>query len=184
MELVPTELDGVIELRPRRFGDDRGWFAETWKQSVFDDAGINAPFVQDNESFSAPAGTVRGLHYQLAPFAQAKLVRVVSGSILDVTVDVRRGSATFGEHVAIPLSAEVGNQLFVPAGFAHGFCTLEPNVHVAYKVTADYAPDHERAIRWNDPALDIAWPTNDSITAVLSDKDAAAPLLADQPDLL
>ncbi|MFK7917241.1 MAG: dTDP-4-dehydrorhamnose 3,5-epimerase [Ilumatobacter sp.] len=180
MEVVPTMLGDVIEFRPRRFGDDRGWFAETWKRSVFEDAGIDADFIQDNESVSAPEATVRGLHYQLAPHAQSKLVRVVSGSILDVAVDIRRDSPTFGQHVTVTLTAEKGNQLFVPAGFAHGFWTLEPDVHVTYKVTGVYSPDHERSIRWDDPALGIDWPGSD---AILSAKDAVAPLLADQPDL-
>lgn len=181
MEIFHTDLDGVIEIRPRRFGDTRGWFCETWKRPALVDAGISMDFMQDNESFSADEATLRGLHYQLAPFAQDKLVHVLSGSILDVAVDIRRESPTFGQHVAVVLSAELGNQLLVPAGFAHGFATLEPDVHVAYKVTAPYAPDHERAIRWDDPTLGIDWLT--PAEPVLSDKDAIAPLLADQPDL-
>lgn len=183
MEFVPTALDGVIEVRPRRFGDQRGWFSETYKRDAFADAGITDDFVQDNESFSAPVGTLRGLHYQLPPHAQAKLVRVLRGSILDVAVDIRRSSPTFGRHVAVVLSADEGNQLYVPAGFAHGFCTLDDDVHVVYKVTARYAPETERAIRWDDPALGIDWPGLDGREPVLSDKDAVAPLLADQPDL-
>ncbi len=181
MEMRTTDLDGVVEIVPRRFGDDRGWFSEVWKRSDLDDAGISMDFVQDNESFSADVATLRGLHYQLPPFAQDKLVRVLRGSIQDVAVDIRRGSPTFGHHVSVVLSADLGNQLLVPAGFAHGFCTLEQDVQVTYKVTAPYAPDHERAIRWDDPEIGIDWLTTGP--PMLSAKDAAAPLLADQPDL-
>lgn len=183
MEIVPTRLDGVIEIRPQRFGDHRGWFSETFRLDALRRAGIDVAFIQDNESFSARVGTLRGLHYQVAPNAQAKLVKVVRGSILDVAVDIRRSSPTFGDHVAVTLSAEEGNQLLLPAGFAHGFCTLVPDVQVAYKVDAPYSPADERAIRWDDPAIDIDWPTADGDGPVLSDKDAVAPLLADQPDV-
>lgn len=176
-----TDLDGVVEVIPRRFGDDRGWFSEVWKRSDFDDAGIPMDFVQDNESFSADVATLRGLHYQLPPFAQDKLVRVLRGSIQDVAVDIRRDSPTFGHHVSVTLSADLGNQLLVPAGFAHGFCTLEPDVQVTYKVTAPYAPEYERSVRWDDPEIGIDWQTTQP--PVLSAKDAAAPSLADQLDL-
>ena len=182
MEIIPTPLDGIVEIRPARHGDDRGWFSEVYKRHTLRDAGIDIEFVQDNESFSAPAGTLRGLHYQLPPHAQDKLVRVIHGSILDIAVDIRRGSATFGQHVAVTLTAELGNQLLVPAGFAHGFSTLEPDTRVAYKVSAVYAPDCERAIRWDDPALGIDWQLPPG-GPTLSGKDAVAPLLADQPDL-
>ena len=182
MEIIPTALDGVVEIRAKRFGDERGWFSEVWKQSALIDAGIDIDFVQDNESFSAPVGTLRGLHYQIAPHPQGKLVRVIQGSILDIAVDIRRDSPTFGRHVAVTLSAEDANQLLVPAGFAHGFCTLEPDVRVAYKVSGQYAPDCERAIRWDDPELAIDWPVP-ADGPTLSDKDVAAPLFADQPDL-
>jgi dTDP-4-dehydrorhamnose 3,5-epimerase len=182
MEIIPTALDGVVEIRPPRHGDDRGWFSEVYKRHTLLDAGIDIEFVQDNESFSAPAGTVRGLHYQLAPHAQDKLVRVIRGSILDVAVDIRRESSTFGQHVAVVLTADDGNQLLVPAGFAHGFCTLGPDVRVAYKVSGLYAPDCERAIRWDDPDLAIDWQLPAG-GATLSGKDEIAPLLADQPDL-
>lgn len=182
MEIIPTVLDGVVEIRAKRFGDERGWFSETWKQSALTEAGIDIDFVQDNESFSAPAGTLRGLHYQIAPHPQGKLVRVIQGSILDIAVDIRRDSLTFGQHVAIKLSADDANQLLVPPGFAHGFCTLEPDVRVAYKVSGQYAPDCERAIRWDDPQLAIDWPVPAG-GPTLSGKDEVAPLLADQPDL-
>ncbi len=184
MEILPTELADVIEIVPKRFGDDRGWFSEVFKRNELVAAGIEIDWVQDNESFSTTLGTLRGLHYQLPPAAQDKLVRVLSGSILDVAVDIRRDSPTFGQHVPRTLSSERGNQLLVPAGFAHGFYTLEPIVHVAYKVSAPYAPETERAIRWNDPELGIDWPALDGVDApLLSGKDAVAPLLADQPDL-
>lgn len=182
MDIITTALDGVVQIRPKRFGDERGWFSETWKQSAFADAGITIDFVQDNESFSAPAGTLRGLHYQVAPHPQDKLVRVIQGSILDVAVDIRRDSPTFGQHVAVSLTADDGNQLLIPAGFAHGFCTLEADVRVAYKVSGQYAPDCERAIRFDDPQLAIDWPLP-ADGPTLSDKDRAAPLLADQPAL-
>jgi dTDP-4-dehydrorhamnose 3,5-epimerase len=184
MELVPTSLDGVIEIRAKRFGDDRGWFSETYKRAALDAGGIDLDFVQDNESFSAVPGTLRGIHYQVAPHPQAKLIRVVQGSIHDVAVDLRRASPTFGRYVAVTLTADAGNQLLVPAGFGHGFCTLERDVRVAYKVTGTYAPECERAVRWNDPDLAIVWPDVIAGGPVLSDKDAVAPLLAEQPDLL
>ena len=182
MEIIKTDLDGVVEIRAKRHGDDRGWFSETYKQHSLLDAGIDIDFVQDNESFSAPTGTLRGLHYQTAPHAQDKLIRVIHGSILDVAVDIRRASPTFGQHVAVTLTADDANQLLVPVGFAHGFCTLEDDVRVAYKVSGQYAPDCERAIRWNDSDLAIAWqlPTHGP---TLSGKDEIAPLFADQPDL-
>ena len=186
MEIRTTSLDGVVEITPRRVGDDRGWFSEVYKLSVLADAGIDIEFVQDNESFSATPGTIRGFHYQLDPHAQAKLVRVVRGRVLDVAVDIRRTSSTFGQHVAVELTADLGNQLLVPAGFAHAFCTLEPDVHLSYKVSDRYAPESERAIRWDDPSIDIDWPDWPALgvdAPTLSDRDAVAPLLTDQPDL-
>ena len=182
MEIIKTALDGVVEIRAKRHGDDRGWFSETYKQHTLHDAGIDIDFVQDNESFSAPTGTLRGLHYQVAPHPQDKLVRVIHGSILDVAVDIRRASPTFRQHIAVTLTADDGNQLLVPAGFAHGFCTLEEDVRVAYKVSGQYAPDCERAIRWDDPDLDIAWQLP-AHGPTLSGKDGTAPLFADQPEL-
>ncbi len=181
MNVVPTAIPDVVEITPKRFGDDRGWFSEIYKHDVLSDAGIDLVFVQDNESFSAAVGTLRGLHYQLAPFPQAKLVRVIRGSVLDVAVDFRRSSPTFGQHVSVTLTADEGNQLLVPVGFGHGFFTLEPDTQVAYKVTSPYSPESERAVRWDDPQLAISWP--DVAAPVLSGKDEIAPLFADQTDL-
>ena len=182
MQLVPTELPEVLEVRPVRHGDERGWFSEVYKSHVLAAAGVDLHFVQDNESFSATVGTLRGLHYQLPPQAQAKLVRVTSGAILDVAVDLRRSSPTFGRWVSRTLTATDGNQLLIPIGFGHGFCTLEQDTQVMYKVTAPYAPDLERSIRWDDPRLGIDWPA-ELTEPVVSAKDAVAPALSDQPDL-
>jgi dTDP-4-dehydrorhamnose 3,5-epimerase len=171
MPVIDTlKIDGLALFTPDRHGDARGWFSETWRQDVWAAAGIGVDFVQDNESFSAAKGTLRGLHFQLDPVAQAKLVRVARGSILDVAVDIRPGSPTFGQHVAVELSSANGQQLFIPAGFAHGFCTLEADTHIAYKVSAYYSPAHDRGIRWNDPDLAIKWPVNEG-EAILSEKD-------------
>ena len=180
VSITPLSIPEVRLVVPDRFGDDRGFFSETYSRRAFAAAGIADEFVQDNHSLSAGAGTVRGLHYQAPPFAQAKLVRVVRGAILDVAVDMRRGSPTFGGHVRATLSAANGSQLFVPVGFAHGFCTLEPDTEVVYKVTAYYSREHDRGIRWDDPALGIDWPVA-AAAAVLSAKDMALPRLADVP---
>ena len=174
IDVKPTALDGVMIVTPARFGDDRGFFSETYNEQRFVDAGVDARFVQDNHSRSAKKGTVRGLHYQAPPFAQAKLVRVAAGSVLDVAVDARRSSPTYGKHVAVELSAENGAQLFVPEGFLHGFVTLEPETHVIYKVNAYYDRESDGAVRWNDPDLAIDWGVSEN-GATLSDKDAAAP---------
>ncbi|MBN8919138.1 MAG: dTDP-4-dehydrorhamnose 3,5-epimerase [Rhizobiales bacterium] len=178
MELAVSELGlpGAKLLRSKRFQDRRGRFAETYVRRDFLGAGIGIDFVQDNQSLSVQAGTVRGLHFQTPPYAQAKLVRVLRGRILDVIVDLRRSSARYGEHIAVELSEEGGEQLFVPAGFAHGFCTLEPNTEVLYKVDALYSPDNDRGIYWADPALGIPWPVNEE-DAVVSDKDRKLPRL-------
>lgn len=173
-------LGGLRLLEPRRFGDDRGFFSETFRRSTFEDAGIVHDWVQDNHSLSGPRGTVRGLHFQLPPKGQAKLVRVTRGRVLDVAVDLRRGSPTFGQHVAVELSADAWNQLYVPVGFAHGFCTLEEDTEVLYKVSEYYSPEHDRGLRWDDPALGIEWPFS-AAEAVLSPKDQAHPLLAELP---
>lgn len=167
----------VVEIVPPKFGDNRGYFSEVFKRSTFEAEGVAIDWVQDNQSFSAEAGTVRGLHFQAPPFAQAKLIRVLRGAIYDVAVDIRQDSPTYGRWAAAELSAEKWNQLLVPAGFAHGFMTLTPDVEVLYKVSAPYSRESEGAIRWNDPDLAIAWPRAGD--AILSGKDAVAPLFAD-----
>ncbi len=170
-------LPGLLEIVPDRFGDERGFFSEVWSRQQLHEAGIDADFVQDNHSYSAAAGVLRGLHFQAPPFAQAKLVRVTRGSIFDVAIDIRHGSPSFGRWAGLTLSAGSWNQVFVPEGFAHGFLTLEPHCEVLYKVTAPYAPQHDRGIRYDDPALGIEWPPVEGLT--LSEKDRSAPLLAD-----
>ncbi len=176
MQIDPTALPEVLILTPRRFGDARGWFMETWNAARMADAGLNLPWVQDNHSFSAAKGTLRGLHFQSPPRAQDKLVRCTRGSILDVAVDIRTGSPTYGQHVAVELTPDNGRQLFVPKGFLHGFLTLAADTEVQYKCTDLYAPDHDGAVRWDDPALGIDWGTT---SPILSDKDAKAALLSD-----
>lgn len=171
-------ISDVVEITPRRFGDDRGWFSEVYKRSEFEAEGIAIDWVQDNQSLSAQAGTVRGLHFQAPPFAQDKLVRVLSGAVFDVAVDIRKGSPTYGRWVGVELLAGQLNQLLVPAGFAHGFMTLTRDTQVLYKVSAPYSKTDEGAIRWDDPALGIEWPEL-GIEPVLSDKDREAPLLGD-----
>ena len=178
MEIAETALPGVLVLTPRRFGDGRGWFSETWNAARMAEAGLDIAFVQDNHSRSAEAGTIRGLHCQVPPMAQTKLVRAVRGAVIDVAVDIRQGSAHRGKWVAQELSAENGRQMLVPKGFLHGFVTLEPDTDVAYKVDAFYAPDCDRAVRYDDPDLAIDWGI-DPATAILSDKDAAAPAFRD-----
>jgi dTDP-4-dehydrorhamnose 3,5-epimerase len=178
MNVIDTEIPDVKRIKPKRFGDSRGWFSETFRADTMGRAGITTPFVQDNQSFSAPQGTIRGLHFQIAPQAQAKLIRVLQGAILDVAVDIRSGSPTFGKYVAVTLDdAENGEQLYIPHGFAHGFCTLTPDVMVAYKVDAYYSPEHDRALAWDDPEIGIPWPVSGE-AAILSDKDRRAPCLA------
>lgn len=169
---------GVKEITPRRFGDARGFFAETWQRERFAGVGIDVDWVQDNQSFSADRYVLRGLHLQVSPMPQAKLVRVLKGRIFDVAVDVRPGSASFGKWVSCELSAEAFNQLYVPVGFAHGFLTLEPGVEVTYKVSAPYAPGCERGIIWNDKDIAIDWPLPPGVRPALSEKDAAAMSLA------
>lgn len=159
-------------IEPDVFEDARGFFTESYNREKFASLGVDVEFVQDNHSYSAAAGTVRGLHYQLEPAAQTKLVRVVQGAIYDVVVDIRRQSPTFGRWVGVILSADNHRQLYVPKGFAHGFCTLVPHTHVMYKVDSYYSPEHDRGIRWDDPELGIPWPTT---KAVLSEKDAKHP---------
>ena len=181
MDILDLAIPDVKLIRTKRFGDHRGFFSETYSKRAFDAAGLDHDFVQDNHSLSAEVGTVRGLHFQLPPFAQDKLVRVVRGAILDVAVDIRRGSATFGRHVSAVISAAEWNQILVPVGFAHGFCTLEPDTEVLYKVTNFYSPEHDRGLLWNDPDLGIDWPVP-ADKAQLSDKDRRHPRLADLPE--
>ena len=180
--LTPLALPEVLLITPRRHGDARGWFSETWSRKSLAAAGLDIDFVQDNQAFNARSGTVRGLHFQTAPHPQAKLVRVLAGAILDVAVDVRAGSPTRGRWVSARLTAEGGEQLFVPRGFAHGYCTLCDDVMLAYKVDGDYAPQTEGGVIWNDPDLAIDWPVPPD-RAVLSDKDLLLPRLADLPPL-
>ncbi len=180
MSVEALAIPEVLLLTPPRFADNRGFFSETFSAKREAAAGIAGPFVQDNHSLSVPRGTVRGLHLQLAPHAQGKLVRCVRGAIWDVAVDVRHGSPTFGRHVAAVLSAENWCQLWVPAGFLHGFCTLEPETEVIYKVTADYDRASERGVVWDDPDLALPWPV-EAGKAVLSDKDLVLPRLCDCP---
>jgi dTDP-4-dehydrorhamnose 3,5-epimerase len=167
----------VLLLKPRKFEDGRGYFMETFRASVLAEAGLDISFVQDNQSLSRQAGTIRGLHFQTPPAAQAKLVRVVRGSILDVAVDLRLASATYGRWVAATLTAAEGNSLFVPRGFAHGFCTLEPDTEVTYKCDAYYAPAHDAGINFADPSIAVEWPVT-ADKAIVSDKDAKLPLFA------
>jgi len=171
-------LRDVIHIQPARIGDNRGWFSETFNARFYAEAGIDCVFVQDNTSLSAATGTLRGLHFQLPPHAQAKLVRCTRGRILDVAVDIRDGSPTYGKWMSVELSAAGGEQVFVPAGFAHGFCTLEPDCEISYKVTAYYAPDADRGLAFDDPALGIDWPFP-AADLTLSDRDRRHPRLSD-----
>ena len=170
--MAPVKL-----IRPRRFGDERGWFAETHNSETYSRLGIGAQFKQDNHSLSRNPWVLRGLHFQTPPHGQDKLVRCVRGRIWDVAVDVRRGSPTFGKWVGAELTAENGQQLFVPVGFAHGFLTLEPDCEVEYKVSALYSPECDGGLIWSDPGINIAWPL-DGARPVLSDKDQRLPMLA------
>lgn len=171
-------IPDIVQVTPPKFGDHRGFFSEVYKCSAFEAEGISITWIQDNQSFSALAGTVRGLHFQAPPFAQDKLIRVLRGSIFDVAVDLRKGSPTYGKWVGAELSAANWNQLLVPIGFAHGFVTLEPDTEVLYKVSAPWSREQEQAIRWNDPALGIDWPDFGGIPT-LTEKDCDAPLFAD-----
>jgi len=181
-EPVKLAIAGLRVLAPPRHVDDRGFFSETWSRQAFADVGIDCDFVQDNHSMSRLKGTVRGLHFQAPPFAQIKLIRVVRGVVLDVAVDLRRGSPTFGQHVKVELSADNGRQFFVPQGFTHGFCTLCADAEVLYKISAPYAPDYDRGLLWNDEALAIDWPVS-AAEAILSPRDRTHPRLADLGDI-
>jgi len=180
VDITSTPIPDVRLIRPVRHADDRGFFSETWSRARFAAAGLDLDWVQDNHSGSRRMHTLRGLHFQTPPFAQAKLVRVLRGAILDVAVDLRRGSPWYARHVSIELTAEDGTQILVPKGFAHGFLTLEPDTQVLYKVDAPYSAAHDAGVAWNDPDLAIDWPVGyDGVT--LSDKDRRQPAFVDLP---
>ena len=178
MQVEHLNIPDVRLLSPGKHDDRRGFFSETYNKKAFAALGIYIDFVQDNHSYSADKGTVRGLHFQTPPFAQDKLVRVARGSVFDIAVDLRQGSSSYGRHVSAVLSADAWNQILVPIGFAHGFMTLEPDTEVIYKVSNYYAPDHDKGLLWNDPALGINWPIFDD-EAVFSEKDGKLPRLAE-----
>jgi len=178
MKVVSLSIPDVKILEPERFGDERGFLSETYNRRTFAMCGIELEFVQDNHSLSRPKGTIRGLHFQSPPFAQGKLVRVVRGSILDVAVDLRQGSPTYGKHVAAVISPNAWNQILIPIGFAHGFCTLEADTEIIYKTTNYYSPEHDRGVLWKDPDLRIEWPVSEE-AAVLSSKDRCLPRLCE-----
>jgi dTDP-4-dehydrorhamnose 3,5-epimerase len=180
MQIKDTEIPEVKLLRAVRHADSRGFFSEVYREDALRTLGIDIRFVQENRSISMHRGVLRGLHFQIPPFAQAKLLWVAAGSIIDIAVDIRWGSPTFGRHVAVALSASEWTQTFVPEGFAHGFCALEPNTQVIYKVSSYYSAAHERGIYWEDPALGIDWPLGKG-EAMLSEKDRNLPMLADLP---
>lgn len=177
MKVIETNLKSVLILEPKVFGDSRGWFMETWSKAKFEAAGLEFEFLQDNQSFSAQKGTLRGLHYQLNPMAQAKLVRCTRGELLDVAVDIRKNSPQFAQWTSVVLSAENKRQLLIPRGFAHGFITLTDNVEIQYKADNFYSPQCDGNIRWDDPQIGIDWTAEPSI---LSDKDKNAPTLAER----
>jgi len=178
MNVTPTAIPGVLLITPPRFLDDRGFFSETWNEVRFTEVGVPGPFVQDNHALSRERGVVRGLHLQIAPSEQGKLVRVVRGSIWDVAVDIRRDSPTYGKHYGVVLSAENWQQIWIPAGLLHGYCTLEPDTEVIYKVTTPWDRAAERGVVWDDPALAVPWPIA-PYEAILSDKDRVLPRLAE-----
>lgn len=182
MNTETFDIEGLVAVTPGKFGDARGFFSETWNGARFAAAGIDVSFVQDNQSLSRDRGVLRGLHCQVGPNAQGKLVRCLRGAIWDVAVDARRSSPTFGKWVGVELSAENWRQLWIPAGFLHGFCTLQPDTEVLYKVTAPYDREAERGVIWNDPTLALPWPIT-ADEAVLSDKDLVLPTWADLPEL-
>jgi dTDP-4-dehydrorhamnose 3,5-epimerase len=182
MEIRRLEIPELKLITPKRFGDDRGYFQEAWSEKRFRQNVQDIGFVQDNQSLSVSKGTLRGLHFQKPPFAQGKLVRVLRGAIADVVVDIRKGSPTYGKHISVRLDSKEGAQIWVPPGFLHGFCTLEENTEVFYKVTAYYSAAHDAGVLWNDPDLGIDWPV-DARTVVLSDKDKMLPRLQELPEL-
>ena len=182
MKTETFDIAGVVAVTPDRFGDSRGFFSETWSAPRFAAAGVDVTFMQDNQSLSRDRGVLRGLHCQVGPNAQGKLVRCIRGAIWDVAVDARRSSPTFGRWVGVELSSENWRQLWIPAGFLHGFCTLQPDTEVIYKVTAPYDREAERGVIWNDPTLALPWPIEPG-AAILSDKDLALPRWNDLPEL-
>jgi dTDP-4-dehydrorhamnose 3,5-epimerase len=182
MDIAQLEIPDVKVVTPMRFSDARGYFSETWSDRRFRQEIADATFVQDNRSVSAKKGTLRGLHFQKPPHAQGKLVHVVRGAIFDVAIDIRKGSPSYGQHVVVTLDAAKGTQVWVPPGFLHGFCTLEDETEVFYKVTDYYSPSHDAGVLWNDSDLGISWPI-DADSIVLSDKDKRHPRLRDLPDL-
>ena len=180
MEIERLAIPEVIVIKIIKHEDDRGFFSETYNQKDLSEAGININFNQDNHAFSVLKGTVRGLHFQIPPFQQDKLVRVVAGAIFDVAVDLRVGSATYGQYVSAVIDTHNWNQILVPAGFAHGLCTLEPNTEVIYKVSNYYSPDHDKGIVWDDESIGIKWPVAKE-KALLSSKDLNLPKFSDLP---
>lgn len=176
MRVIESKLEGVKLIEPKAFGDHRGFFMESYNETLFNEHGINHTFIQDNHSLSKEAGVLRGMHYQLEPKAQTKLIRVATGAIYDVVVDIRKGSPTYGQWEGYILSEHNKRQLLVPRGFAHGFCTITENVNVLYKVDELYSPEHDRGIAWDDPSLGIKWPISEPI---LSEKDSKHPVLQD-----
>ena len=180
VKIEPTRIDDIKIIGPDKFGDHRGFFSETFNSEKFKLSGLDLSFCQDNHSLSEKAGTLRGMHFQINPYAQGKLLRVIRGAIYDVAVDIRAGSPTFGEWVGYEISAKLWNQIFIPVGFAHGFCTLEDNTEVMYKVTAPYSPENERGLAWNDDELAIDWPI-DNDAPILSEKDTSYPELRNLP---
>lgn len=179
-KVIETSLPGVVILEPQVFGDARGWFMESWSQKNMDDCGIQCNFVQDNQSYTAQKGTIRGIHFQQSPMAQSKLVRVVNGVVMDIAVDLRRNSPTYKQWVAVELSADNKKQLFIPKGFGHAFLTISDRVEFCYKCDNLYNSKCDRSIRWNDPMLGIKWTDLGLVgEPIISEKDAAAPFLAD-----
>ncbi len=176
MKAIKTDIPGVVIIEPDVFGDHRGWFAETWSKKKLEELGIDVDFVQDNQSFTAKKGTLRGLHFQMDPMAQSKLVRVVSGAVMDVAVDLRKGSPTYLKWVSVELSAENKRQFFIPKGFAHGFVTLTDDVNFVYKCDNYYSKECDRSVRFDDETIGVEWNVENPI---ISDKDMNAPLLKD-----
>lgn len=180
VEVTSLAIPEIKIIKPVKHGDHRGFFSETYNKKILNDHGLDLDFVQDNQSFSSQAGTLRGLHFQTGPFAQDKLVRVIKGSILDVAVDIRKGSPTYGKYVSAVISAKEWNQILVPKGFAHGILTLEPDTELLYKVTNYYSPEHDKGLIWNDADLQIDWQFSGDI--ILSDKDKKQPAFKDLPE--